>query len=926
MNKNGRKVIAVLLTMMLCASSFLMVLADDDPDYFSSDEYPFIDYDNECGDEEAEDYGLYDDCQEEEAIAECTDYDSNNDGNYDSIVGVNDEEQHEYSLKISKNRLSFGTLVHGTSIADKEIYIANTGKTPVKLIWKETDPDRAFSLSMPEDESINPGEKKSIYVGVNDDIGAGEYSAVLLFADESDSAYDAGVQLQLSVTIENAKTGVERVIIIPKESQASPGSELDFDAYVEGFGAYDNAVDYSLAGAKSTSTVIDENGHLKIGDNENARTFKVTATAKDDSKKSDTAIVSIKENMHTVNVKSEPGFGGMVSGAGNYKDGENVTLSAYPNSGWKFAGWEIDGQEIYDSATYRIGSIASDVSATAYFEQEYVKIKAEPNHKRMGEVKGAGKVAVGDTVTLTAKAKDGYSFKCWMEGKKKVSADTKLKLKDVDESREFTAVFVKNKCNVKLTVNDERMGEVSGGKSVETGDSLTIKAKPKKGYKFVGWLWNDKYVTDSAEYKINNVTDDMCLVAYFATEEKTAKICNLTVGTADSNGVISPNGKLIVHEGESVNFTVTPKSGYRIAAIAIDGKRVDIESAFTFSNIKGDHTIVAAFLPIRTNNTAKTNEGKPAIENNKEASDNTSGSSELYEATNKRGSEEYDEHIVDIGDTPKEDEADDDSDAMGNEMDLAAGLLQDLDISKEDAKALIDKGEAKLLIEKAIENEHLIINYSNDMNDDDSIDISETLTGVFDDDELLGIVSGERLCAINVCVSNSNEKYITDEQKQLINSNLPDGSSVGTYFCASFIKMIDGKAQVVSEFSSPLKISLDVPEDLKKAGRSYKILRLHESDGKEEVALLDNISESSDKIEFVTDKFSTYAIAYVDSAALNGNVEISKNTPANESDKALHQSDNAFILIAVCAAVILVLLIAIVIIIRQSGRKKKHRR
>ena len=62
-----------------------------------------------------------------------------------------------------------------------------------------------------------------------------------------------------------------------------------------------------------------------------------------------------------------------------------------------------------------------------------------------------------------------------------------------------------------------------------------------------------------------------------------------------AGGTISPSGSVSVNYLTSQTFTITPKSGYRIKRVTIDGTSVGAVSSYTFTNINMNHTIKALF-------------------------------------------------------------------------------------------------------------------------------------------------------------------------------------------------------------------------------------------------------------------------------------------------------------------------------------------
>jgi PKD repeat protein len=65
--------------------------------------------------------------------------------------------------------------------------------------------------------------------------------------------------------------------------------------------------------------------------------------------------------------------------------------------------------------------------------------------------------------------------------------------------------------------------------------------------------------------------------------------------TNSTGGVIIPNGTVSVVQGTDSSFTITPNVGKNIFAVLVDGSSVGTPSAYTFTNVTANHTIVASF-------------------------------------------------------------------------------------------------------------------------------------------------------------------------------------------------------------------------------------------------------------------------------------------------------------------------------------------
>ncbi len=65
--------------------------------------------------------------------------------------------------------------------------------------------------------------------------------------------------------------------------------------------------------------------------------------------------------------------------------------------------------------------------------------------------------------------------------------------------------------------------------------------------------------------------------------------------TAHEGGTIEPSGNVLVHEGTSKSFLITPDEDYHILDVKVDGQSVGQVSTYTFSNVLSNHTIEAYF-------------------------------------------------------------------------------------------------------------------------------------------------------------------------------------------------------------------------------------------------------------------------------------------------------------------------------------------
>ncbi len=184
------------------------------------------------------------------------------------------------------------------------------------------------------------------------------------------------------------------------------------------------------------------------------------------------------------------------------------------------------------------------------YEYNYFGVAAEPNDITMGSTTGTGKYMEGTKVTLTATPAEGYLFVNWMYngnlnnltvwGEPVTSpatfTDQTITLRSEGEYGlgRFTANFapIPPKYTLSVQANVNQWGTVSGGGTVEVGQTVTVTATPNPGCQFIGWEtedgeWIYKYTTTRTVYK------DEVMTAHFRQQPDyqvyPLKVCGVQV-------------------------------------------------------------------------------------------------------------------------------------------------------------------------------------------------------------------------------------------------------------------------------------------------------------------------------------------------------------------------------------------------------------
>ena len=170
---------------------------------------------------------------------------------------------------------------------------------------------------------------------------------------ETDVEYTVGISQPWEYSI-NALSNVTPTAISLTSVKAEPTVSLtsvSLDAKVAPVSTnadltVSQEVVWTVEGAKSAATKIDENSTLTIGIDETAAQLFVTATSVADTTKSDTAVVNVtpKQQYYIEVIAGEHGT--VTPSSGNYYEDTDVTFTFTPDEGYKVDRVTVDGKEV----------------------------------------------------------------------------------------------------------------------------------------------------------------------------------------------------------------------------------------------------------------------------------------------------------------------------------------------------------------------------------------------------------------------------------------------------------------------------------------------------------------------------------------------------------------------------------------------------
>ena len=265
------------------------------------------------------------------------------------------------------------------------------------------------------------------------------------------------------------------------------------------------------------------------GNKDNPRTIILTQ---------DTSLTAEFSKQYSIHVSCNEEQGSINGENGMFNYLSEHTYEAVPNSGYYFVKWS-DGNK--DNP--RTIVLTQDTSLTAIFDILY-NVSVLSDDPTMGSASFSdpfetqslnyGQYPIGTNLIAKAKPNQGYKFSHWNDG---VSANPRGITVQSDINLKAYFELEQNSYTVTVSSANSSMGTVSGGGTYEEGQTATVTATPKSGYKFTRWSNGS-----TANPYSFTVTSDVSLTAYFeqsSTPPSESKFWNISDAAFNSLGTIT---------------------------------------------------------------------------------------------------------------------------------------------------------------------------------------------------------------------------------------------------------------------------------------------------------------------------------------------------------------------------------------------------
>lgn len=271
------------------------------------------------------------------------------------------------------------------------------------------------------------------------------------------------------------------------------------------------------------------------------------------------AYFSEKPIYYQITAEADPSAGGVITGSGEYLEGETCTLQISVNDGYIYEGLYEDDQLITSDTIFSF--VANDdrhFVAEFSVKINHYQVTADVSPNEAGTITGLGVYQEGTMCNLVIVANDGYGFIALKENDEVVSEEAVYNF-IVDSDRHFVAEFYKLEYYYDITaeIYPENAGTITGLGTYKEGDACSLDIAANEGYRFVALKENDEVVSEMMPYSFT-VDADHHFVAEFALKEYEVELS----ASPEEGGTISGTGSGTYAFGTTIYAIANPNENY----------------------------------------------------------------------------------------------------------------------------------------------------------------------------------------------------------------------------------------------------------------------------------------------------------------------------------------------------------------------------
>jgi hypothetical protein len=383
---------------------------------------------------------------------------------------------------------------------------------------------------------------------------------------------------------------------------AEPANVYTITATADVNGSISPAGTISVAvGGSQTLTITPDPGYqvrsvIVDGANKGAQ----TSYAFSNVQANHTIVAYFKAVTYTITARAEADGAISFPGVNTVNPGSSMTFTIKPSAGYHVADVLVDGVSQGAVTSYTFRKVTASHTITAKFaENAWFIIDAKAGANGSISSSGRGSVLGGTNQKYTITPASGFRIADVVVDGVSKGALPSYTFYSVQATHTISASFTLDVYTIRASVTNWDYSvpvngniTVSGSAppaTVNAGASITCAITPNAGHKVYSVLVDGAQKGGITSYTFTNVQANHTIAAYVRP------ITFTITATAGIGGRISPSGVYPVNSGESMTFTITPRAGYDVDSVLVDGAPVGAVSTYPFTNVTTNHTISVYF-------------------------------------------------------------------------------------------------------------------------------------------------------------------------------------------------------------------------------------------------------------------------------------------------------------------------------------------
>ncbi len=315
--------------------------------------------------------------------------------------------------------------------------------------------------------------------------------------------------------------------------------------------------------------------------------------------------ISASFAINTYTLTASAGAGGTIAPNGvttvNYGGSQGYTIT--PSTGYHVVSVVVDGSSVGAVTSYTFTNVTANHTISATFAINTYTLTASAGAGGTIAPNGVTTVNHGASQGYTITPNAGYHVVDVLVDGGSVGSVGAYTFANVTANHTIGASFAIDTFTITASANAGGTITPSGVTTLNYGGAQSYSIAASFGFHIADVLVDGASVGAVTAYSFTNVQANHTIAVTFVSDGW------VITASAGTHGSIAPSGSVLVPEGGSQTFTLTPDAGYHVADVLVDAVSVGSVTSYTFSNVTASHTISVTFAIDTYTITASAGEG-----------------------------------------------------------------------------------------------------------------------------------------------------------------------------------------------------------------------------------------------------------------------------------------------------------------------------